>query len=266
MYKKLKFFYKTNSHNSVLKALAGFGRSMNRLYENRNHNPLSNGEVTLLKKIAKFSPEIIFDGGANVGNYAHLVNIYCPASKVYCFEPVKETYNKLKINLKSNVNNITINKGLYNENCTKTINIFPCDEHASIYDINSTLQTSTGSVDIELVKGDDFMQDHNIKNLFLLKLDLEGAEYDALQGFEKSLKAGLIKLVQFEYGYINITTKRLLIDYYTILESYGYILGKVFPKVVEFRKYEFKHEDFIGPNFVAVHKSETSLIASLASK
>jgi len=266
MYKSLKRFYKTNSHNALLKALAGFGRSMNRLYENRNHNPLSNGEVTLLKKIAKFDPDVIIDGGANIGNYAHLVNTYCPAAKVYSFEPVAETYNKLQANLGGNPKNTLINKGLYNENCTKTIDIFPCDEHASLYDINSTLQSSIGSVEIELVKGDDFLLEHAIKNVFLLKLDLEGAEYDALQGFENALKSGSIKLVQFEYGYINITTKRLLIDYYQLLESYGYVVGKLFPKTVEFRKYQYKHEDFIGPNFIAVHKDEAELIKALSSK
>ena len=266
MYTGLKRFYKTNSHNAILKVLAGFGRSMNRLYENRNHNPLSNGEATLLKKIARFNPEVIIDGGANTGGYAQLVNTYCPQAKVYSFEPVVETYNKLKANLDGNPNNIAINKGLYIENCTKSINIFPGDEHASLFDINSTLYNSTGSVDIELVKGDDFLAQHDIKNVFLLKLDLEGAEYDALQGFENALKSGSIKLIQFEYGYINITTKRLLIDYYQLLESYGYVLGKIFPKTVEFRKYEYKHEDFIGPNFIAVHQDETALIASLRSK
>ena len=266
MYKKLKQFYKTNSHNAVLKALAGFGRSLNRLYENRNHNPLSNGEVTLLKKIAKFNPEVIIDGGANVGNYAHLVNKHCPDAKVFSFEPVPETFNTLKANSAGNPKKFPVNKGLYHQNCTKSINIFPIDEHASLYDINATLQSSIGTVDIELVKGDDFLLQNKIENVFLLKLDLEGAEYDALLGFENSLKNGRIKLIQFEYGYINITTKRLLIDYYQMLESYGYVLGKLFPKTVEFRKYEYKHDDFIGPNFIAVHKNETALIESLSRK
>lgn len=266
MYTSLKRFYKTNSHNAILKVVAGFGRSMNRLYENRNHNPLSNGEATLLKKIARFNPEVIIDGGANTGGYAQLVNTYCPQAKVYSFEPVLDTYNKLKAKLENNPNNKPINKGLYNENCTKSINIFPGDEHASLFDINSTLYNSTGSVDIELVKGDDFLAQYDIKNVFLLKLDLEGAEYDALQGFENALKSGSIKVIQFEYGYINITTKRLLIDYYQLLESYGYVLGKIFPKTVEFRKYEYKHEDFIGPNFIAVHQDEAALIASLRRK
>ena len=58
----------------------------------------------------------------------------------------------------------------------------------------------------------------------------------------------------------------MLIDFYNFLESKNYIVGKIFPKTVEFRKYEFKYEDFIGPNFIAVKKSETELIKSLSNK
>lgn len=73
-------------------------------------------------------------------------------------------------------------------------------------------------------------------------------------------------MIQFEYGYINITTKKLLIDFYNYFESKGYMVGKIFPKYVEFRKYEFKHEDFLGPNFIAVKKTETELIKLLIEK
>jgi hypothetical protein len=115
-----------------------------------------------------------------------------------------------------------------------------------------------------LVSGDDFIKENNIDSIDFLKLDVEGAEFDALLGFEKAIKSGIVKLIQFEYGYINISTKKLLIDYYQFFESHGYLVGKVYPKNVEFRDYHFKHEDFIGPNFVAVKKSETALINLLS--
>ena len=66
--------------------------------------------------------------------------------------------------------------------------------------------------------------------------------------------------------YINISTKKLLLDFYNYFESKGYIVGKIFPKCVEFRKYEFKYEDFLGPNFIAVKKTETDLIKLLSEK
>jgi hypothetical protein len=78
-----KRYFKENTHNLIFKGLAGFGRSMNRFYENRNHDIYSNGEMTVLRKIAKFEPEVIFDGGANVGNYALMANSCIPDAKVF---------------------------------------------------------------------------------------------------------------------------------------------------------------------------------------
>ena len=56
----------------------------------------------------------------------------------------------------------------------------------------------------------------------------------------------------------------MLIDFYNFFEAHDYIVGKIFPKKVEFRKYNFVYDDFIGPNFIAVKKSETKLIDLLS--
>lgn len=263
---KLNRFFKRNTHNGFLKVLSGFGRVLNRLYENRNHDTHSNGEFTVLKKIVKFGPSVIMDGGANIGGYSLLINQLSPIPRVFSFEPVKSTFNKLKKNVAACKNIFPVEKGLYKENCTKEINIFASDTHSSIYDIQGLHYESSEKQTIELVSGDDFMKANNISEIDFLKIDIEGSEYDAILGFDENITKGTIKAIQFEYGYINISTKKLLIDYYNYFESKGYILGKIFPKIVEFRKYEFKYEDFIGPNFIAVRKTETELINALRRK
>ena len=262
----LKRVFKQNTHNSFFKALAGLGRSLNRLYENRNHDIYSNGEITVLKKIATMNPTLIIDGGANVGDYSVMANQIMPDCTIYAFEPVEATFQHLLSNIKDLKNVVPIKKGLFKENCELSINLFASNEHSSIYDIEGLPQSSNQKQTIALVRGDDFMRNQNIASVDFLKLDVEGAEYDALLGFETAIKNGAIKAVQFEYGYINISTKKLLIDYYTFFEANGYVLGKVFPKIVEFRKYHFKYEDFIGPNFIAVKKTETALIKMLSNR
>lgn len=261
----LKRIFKQNTHNSFFKALAGFGRSLNRLYENRNHDIHSNGEITVLKKIARTNPGIIIDAGANVGDYSILANQIMPACKIFAFEPVESTFQHLLSNIKDLKNVVPIKNGLFKENCELAINLFASNEHSSIYDIEGLSIGSDSQQKIELVRGDDFIKDNQIDSIDFLKLDVEGAEYDALLGFENAIKHGAIKAVQFEYGYINISTKKLLVDYYNFFEANGYIVGKIFPKLVEFRKYHFKYEDFIGPNFIAVKKTETELINILSN-
>lgn len=261
-----KRFFKRNSHNSFFKALAGFGRALNRLYENRNFDLYSNGELTILKKISKLNPSVIFDGGANIGKYSLLINQVIPEALIYSFEPVKSTFEILKTNVDGVDNIIPVNYGLYKNDCTKEINIYPGHSHSSLVDIQGWKQETKEKQTIELINGDDFMKKNNITEIDLLKLDVEGVEYDALLGFEEHIEKGKIKMIQFEYGYINISTKKLLIDFYNYLETRGYLVGKIFPKTVEFRKYEFKYEDFLGPNFIAVKKTETELIDLLERK
>lgn len=260
----LKRILKRNAHNPFFKILAGLGRSMNRLYENRNHDVHSNGELTVLKKLSSIKPTVIFDGGANVGDYCSLANKIIPACTIYAFEPVEATYQRL-VNNTSNIPNIVpVKKGLFKENCTSVINLFNSNEHSSLYDIQGLKTASDRTQQIELVCGDDFIKENNISSIDLLKLDVEGAEFDALIGFKNAIQHGSIKMVQFEYGYINISTKKLLLDFYNLFEANGYAVGKVFPKRVEFRPYAFKYEDFIGPNFIAVKKTEVELIDLLS--
>jgi FkbM family methyltransferase len=222
--------------------------------------------MTVLKKISKFNPEIVIDGGANLGLYSLITNQIIPDCKIYAFEPVGSTYDKMVKNINEHNKIIPVMKGLFKENCSHEINIFHSDDHSSLYDVQGASYELNHKQTIELVRGDDFIKENDIEFIDVLKLDIEGAEYDALLGFENSIRNGKIKLIQFEYGYINITTKKLLIDYYNFFEEKGYAIGKIFPKKVEFRKYSFIHEDFIGPNFVAVKKTETELIASLSKK
>lgn len=263
---RLKRIFKKNSHNLFFKALAGFGRALNRFYENRNHDISSNGERVVLEKLSKLNPSIVIDGGANVGNYSLLLNNIFPNCKIYAFEPVEATFKQLTANVKDALNIIPVNKGLFKENCSAEINLFHSNEHSSVYDIQGVNCKSSKRQTVELVRGDDFLTENKLDKIDFLKLDIEGAEFDALLGFKESIQNGRIKVIQFEYGYINITTRILLIDYYSFFEANNFIVGKIFPKVVEFRKYDFKYEDFIGPNFIAVKKTETEIIRLLSNR
>jgi FkbM family methyltransferase len=264
--KTLKRYFKQNTHNFLFKALAGFGRSFNRFYENRNHDIYSNGESFILKKLSTLKPAVILDVGANVGNWGILASETCTESRVYCFEPVPDTYQKLIAGVeRSGLKNIIpVNAGLYKETTTFRINRYASNEHSSIYDVQGAAYAVNDVIEIDLINGDAFLKKHNIEFIDFLKLDVEGAEMDALTGLENALSENKIRLIQFEYGYINITTKILLIDFYKMLTKHGYLLGKLYPKGVEFREYSYKHEDFIGPNFIAVRKSDHEMISLLS--
>lgn len=262
----LKRFFKRNSHNIFFKILGEFGLSLYRFYENRNHDIYSNGEINVIKKIGKLNPKIIFDGGANIGKYSLTLNKHIPDAKIFAFEPVKNTFVKLT-NAISGIENIKpFNIGLFSENGEQEINLFSSDTHSSIYDIQGISYSSLNKTKIQLIKGDDFIKENKIEKIDFLKLDLEGAEFEALKGFEESIKKGIIRAIQFEYGYINISTRKLLIDYFNFFEKNNYITGKIYPKKVEFNNYNIINENFIGPNYIAVLKNDSEIISLLSQK
>ncbi len=259
-YKLLKKFYKQHSHNKVVGALAGFGRAMNRLHENRNHDIHSNGEVMVLKKLANANPKCIIDAGANIGEYTIAASQLC-TTNIHAFEPIESTFHILKENLKGCQTDkiVTVKKGLSSETKKQDFNIYPAHAHASAYHIKGVDYGIENKETVELIAGDEYVKENNIPFVDMLKIDVEGSEMDVLLGFKSCLENKKISLVQFEYGYINITTKVLLSDYYDFFEDLGYEVGKIYPKFVDFRKYSFKHEDFIGPNYIAIDKGKKDL-------
>jgi FkbM family methyltransferase len=260
----LKRIFKRNTHNLLFKLISSAGRSINRMYENRNHDTQSNGEEWLLQRISKVNPKVIFDAGANTGKYCILAKKHNPSAQVICFEPVNSTFDKLKSAVSSLKNIIFVKSGLFDENKKITINIYPSHTHASVFDLKAIPYESVGKEEIDLIVGDEYLKSNKIEFVDLLKLDIEGAELNAIKGFKNALEQKKIRLIQFEYGYINITTKNLLIDYYEYLSQFGYCVGKLYPKQVEFRDYKQKHEDFIGPNMIAVRRDDAELIKLLS--
>lgn len=252
--KFLKRVFKRNTHNFVFKILAGFGKSLLRLYENRNHDLYSNGELWLIKSIAKLKPNTILDVGGNVGEYAELLAKYCPTATIYTFEPVKDTFVSLVKRIEKYTKVHPWNFGLFREDTEIDINLFSEHQLSSLYyvpDGEIALKEK-----IKLLKGDKFLTERKIETIDFLKVDVEGGEMDVFLGLEGAISKRKIRVIQFEYGIINIRTKNLLLDFYLFFETHGYVLGKLYPKGVEFRAYDVKHEDFIGPNFVAVQKDD----------
>ena len=151
---------------------------------------------------------MIIDGGANIGKYSLVFNELVPDTLIYSLEPVKDTFKHLSENVSTHENILPVQKGLNNTNISKEINILNSNTHSALVDIQGLSYESTQKQTIGLIKRDDFLKEHNIDEVGLLKIDVEGAEFDALLGFDEHISNGKIKMIQFEYGYINITTKK----------------------------------------------------------
>lgn len=166
-------------------------------------------EQLLVRKLVH-SGMLVFDVGANIGNYSILLSkIVGNSGNVYSFEPASSTFEKLQERIvQSRCNNIHIfRKAVYSENTTIEFNEFPDDY--SVWNSIGTPQmlnpqTFAEYVPIvhteivETITLDSFCEEQNIKKIDYLKLDVEGAETDALQGASSLLKVKAIHFLQFE--------------------------------------------------------------------
>jgi FkbM family methyltransferase len=228
-------------------------------YENCDYDFYRNGESAVLKKLAGTQGfSTIFDVGANKGDWSLIASEFFPQASFYSFEIIKDTYSRLIENCRNRKNIVCHNFGLSDIEGTATVFFSSEDSGIATCIPNFFAQfhkIQPQKFEAKVSTGDRFCADNGIERIDFLKIDVEGYEHKVLKGFEGMLKEGKIKIIQFEYGYININTHFLLKDFYDYLKAFEMRIGKIYPSYVDFREYRHSDENFYGPNYLAVHSS-----------
>ncbi|MCK6453628.1 MAG: FkbM family methyltransferase [Alphaproteobacteria bacterium] len=247
-----------------VRAFAGFCRLFLRAFENCNYDMATNGEAWLLGCLAPLRPRVVLDVGANVGDWSALAAATLPGAAIHAFEIVPDTFRRLQQRAAALGGRVVANPfGLSDRAGEVEVNVVPDD--STLSSVVKLHEAATRTVACPVMAGDDYLDRAGIERVDLLKIDVEGAEHLVLAGFARALGAGRIDVIQFEYGQANILTKVLLHDYHQELEALGYVVGKLFPARIDFRAYRTEHEDFIGPNFVAVRRARDDVLAALGA-
>ena len=171
---------------------------------------------------------IIFDCGANVGSYAKMIleisGVLENKVSMYLFEPSRKCFKTLKDEL-GNKSNLYLNQlGVADKNTTAEL-FYPWQGAggASLSDKVSEIQGTGGfpmqSEKVRLVSIDSFCEEHQIKVIDFLKLDVEGYELPALEGASQMLNNGRIPFIQVEIGKPSLATKYLLYDIWNLLNT-----------------------------------------------
>jgi FkbM family methyltransferase len=206
--------------------------------------------------------QTVIDVGANRGDWTAYVLGRCPTVRAFCFELAQPTRDKLGARF-AHVQNVTVmDTGLWRCRTSLDIKYYLGDDRkTSVFDYPHTEHSEKRRETVQT--GDEFLATRCIDHVELLKVDAEGADFSILQGFEKALDRCAISVVQFEYGYACVLAKTFLLNFYELLYDYGYRIGRLHRAHVEFEHYRLESENFFGPNFVAVHESNTDTIRLL---
>lgn len=148
-------------------------------------------EGEMVEKLTSYleSQFIMFDIGANLGWYGINEKKRFPECRIDFFEPVPNTYNKLKKNLQLNdicdchVNNVCVGN-------KEGIIEFYYDTVASGASsmVNLRELTTTEVINVQMITLDEYAKKSNIKQLDFIKCDTEGSEFLVLQGGKECIE------------------------------------------------------------------------------
>lgn len=220
--------------------------------ENKNNDFESNGERWLIENLESQNRIVVFDVGGNVGVWSRMVWLHNNQAQIHSFEPVPEIYERLVKNVNQCESIFPNNIALGAAEGFLRFNYYPKNSlFSSFYD--HPMGKSLGiELEVNVQTGDNYCQINEIEYIDFLKIDVEGFESNVLSGFEKMINSKRIKMIQFEYGDLVLKSRFLLVDFYNLLESKGYKVGKLFPGYVDFSPYNVRKENFLTSNFVAV--------------
>jgi FkbM family methyltransferase len=250
----------------VVRGLTRAAHSYLDLVSNLSYDPDRNGEFWVLRTLATDKMQCIFDVGANEGHWVTGAAPLFPLATFHCFEIVPDTARKLNERTRPLRDRVHVNAvGLSDTKGMLDVRIYPgFSENASAVDYEHVGMTSEIQ-ECKVVTGDTYCEEHAVTSVDLLKIDTEGLDLQVLRGFDHMLTSGAIDVVQFEYGFGNISSRSLLADFYAYLSEQGFVVGKIWPKEVDFRDYDLRtDEDFRGPNYLAVRRERSDLIARLS--
>ncbi len=213
----------------------------------------SGEERVLLDTLKNTKSPVIFDVGANIGQYSTMAQaILKTPGTVYAFEPSKPNFDILTQNVQQYPDIRCFNQGLGNKN--EQVKLYKDQESttlASVYQRNINNQEFNQFEIIHLVTLDSFCEEYTISAIDFLKIDVEGNELNVLKGATDSLSSGKIKNIQFEFGGADIDSRVFFRDFWEILSPKYHIFRILADGLAPIKVYDEKLEIFTYVNYFA---------------
>lgn len=155
-----------------------------------------------LKRSASESTTSFFDIGANIGQHSLFMSLH--ADQVHSFEPYSVVSEKLERHIELNeISNIQLHKvGLSNQQ--EELDFYaPTGRNQGIgsFDAGTVSKGNRNLGKLALVRGDEYLEQHALQEICLLKIDVEGFEKNVVAGLGGTLeKSRPLIVVEVTYG------------------------------------------------------------------
>ncbi|WP_411330380.1 FkbM family methyltransferase [Desulfovibrio desulfuricans] len=185
-----------------------------------------------IKTYTTLAPRNIFEIGANYAQDAAGLSRYfnVTAENVWVFEPHPQIFKEIEKLYRFKAFNVAV----FNDSLIAEFNMVDMDllKAANNNSVNLGMSGLMNREDIvgvmkkvptQTIRMDEFMDQHQIENIDFLKLDVEGATFEALEGFGLRLKD--VKAMQLEAEHIQVwENQKLYGDIERLLTEHGFSL------------------------------------------
>jgi FkbM family methyltransferase len=197
--------------------------------------------------ISKTSVETIFDVGANDGHITGRYRQIFPKATIYSFEPFSEPFRLLSRRSEKWGRVVPVNAAVTAKKGTRDLFL---NKHHVTNSLLPTVPDVEKHVDIAVIENidkvrvpvttiDDFCAEHNINDIQILKMDIQGSELEALKGAKKKLSQQRVSLIYTEIWFVNVYRGQpLFYELYQFLDKYGY-------ELYDFYNFVYSEEDKI---------------------
>ncbi|MEO0698775.1 MAG: FkbM family methyltransferase, partial [Pseudomonadota bacterium] len=180
------------------------------------------------------SAPVIFDVGANEGKLAQTYRKHFPDARIFCLEPIPHFAARLRASQPSAE---VIESALASEDGTASFFVNAFEDTSSLLqsDLGSMPQSyrpmmqPKDSIKVRTAKLDTLMGQFGLDTIGILKMDIQGGEYNALKGAAQALERKGIAIIALEvFLEAYYADQRLFGEIASLLAQYGYHLHRLY--------------------------------------
>ena len=168
--------------------------------------PRGDSTLALGGLLAGRTRPVLFDIGAHFGETHAVFARQFEDAEIFCFEPFPDSYARLAENTAARKDSRAFNIGFSDQPGRKDFNANRSSPTNSLLELDKRAPETWNmpgllgdhKVSCEFDTVDNFIQAHGLSRIDLLKMDVQGAEYQVLTGAETALKNGMIDTIYME--------------------------------------------------------------------
>ena len=260
------------------RSLWRLGRAIYKVARNDVDNaPSSNGERWMQGQVLRvFAQEprvVVFDVGANVGDWTHMLLEQVPAERaaavqVHAFEPIRSTFESFGRGISAHPRRTSVHAvQAALSDADGTLEMFEIEANGTTNSLHPDPFLQGRPVPIQTLRADSYCAQQGIDRVHLLKIDAEGHDVAVLQGAERLLREERVMVAQLEYNHRWVYSRHFLKDVFDLVRGTPYVVGKLTPAAVElYDEWHFELERFFETNYVVMHRSLVDRIPTVHGK